>query len=219
MRGSYNVRVRLLALLALAIGVASAADTIEAFGRKWTVPAASDWNVAQEDGAEVLYLAKARGPLPGPRRPIQFALAPPDALNYTRMTLDADVKPLGRSVLIVFAYRDEGHFDYVHLSTDVSIPVHNGVFHVYGGERVRISAEEGAPAFPQSGRWYHVTVTHDAVTRTVTATVDGRPVPALRAVDLSLGPGKIGFGSFDETGAFKNVRVTTTAVAGDGPLR
>ena len=35
-------------------------------------------------------------------------------------------------------------------------------------------------------------------------------VPALQAVDLSLGTGKVGVGSFDETGEFKNIRITTT---------
>ena len=220
----YNIRVRLAALLAVAAGIAAgmagAASAIEAFGRKWAVPEAADWSLSREDGVEGLHLARARGPLPGPRRPIQFALAPPHALNYTRLTLEADVKPLGRSLLVVVAWRDEAHFDYVHLSTDRAAeqPMHNGVFHVYGGERVRISPEEGPASFLQSGRWFHVAVTHDATTRTITATVDGQAVPSLRAVDLSLGPGLAGFGTFDETAAFRNVRVTTAAMAGNGPF-
>jgi hypothetical protein len=32
----------------------------------------------------------------------------------------------------------------------------------------------------------------------------------LHAVDLSLGPGKVGLGSFDETGAFKNIKIVAT---------
>ena len=35
-------------------------------------------------------------------------------------------------------------------------------------------------------------------------------LPALQAVDMSLGAGKVGIGSFDETGVFKNVTITTT---------
>jgi hypothetical protein len=31
----------------------------------------------------------------------------------------------------------------------------------------------------------------------------------LTAVDLSLGPRRVGFGSFDEAGAFRNVRITS----------
>jgi len=116
-------------------------------------------------------------------------------------------------MLIVFAYRDEAHFDYAHLSIDTGVkqPMHNGVFHVYGGERVRISADRGPAAFSATGRWHHVKFMHDATTGTAGVTVDGQAIPALTAVDLSLGPGKVGIGSFDETGEFKNVRITTTA--------
>ncbi len=87
-------------------------------------------------------------------------------------------------------------------------PAHNGVFHVYGGERVRISSEQGPAAFPETGKWYHARLVHVAKTGTVTVTVDGRPLPSLTAVDLSLGPGQVGLGSFDETGAFRNLRIT-----------
>ena len=147
--------------------------------------------------------------------PIQFALA--DVVNYGTLIFDLDVKPLGGSLLIVFAYRDAAHFDYAHLSVDPGMkqPVHNGIFHVYGGERVRISSEQGPAAFAASGRWYHVKLTHDATTGSVSVTVDGRPVPALEAVDRSLGPGKCGFGSFDETGEFKNVKIVEKRVTGE----
>ncbi len=84
-------------LAVLAAFHANAADTLAIFGRTWTVPAAKDWKV--EEGT--LRLVTSRGPLPGPRRPIQFA--PTDLRNYDRVTVEADVMPLGRSLLIVFA--------------------------------------------------------------------------------------------------------------------
>lgn len=203
--------MKLMAMAALLTGCAFAAGTLEVFGRTWSVPVTADWKVAIEDGVPVLRLVEHRGPVPGPRRPIQFALA--DLSEYGRVTFEADVKPLGGSLLIVFGYRDEGHFDYAHLSVDTGAkqPVHNGIFHVYGGERVRISSERGPAAFTATGRWHHVKLTHDATMGSVDVIVDGQALPALHAVDLSLGPGKIGPGSFDETGEFKNVTINTTA--------
>jgi hypothetical protein len=200
--------MKLLALLVVAAAAANAADTLDVFGRQWSVPVASDWKVDQEDGTQVLRLVRNRGPLPGPRRPIQFALADPG--TYGRVTVEADVEPLGASLMIVFAYRDEAHFDYAHLSIDPASeqPVHNGIFHVYGGERVRISSDRGPASFSARSRWYHVKLTHDAKTGAVDVTVDGRAVPSLQAVDLSLGPGKTGVGSFDETGVFRNITIT-----------
>jgi hypothetical protein len=200
--------MKLFWAFALAVGALSAADVLNVFGRGWTVPVAADWKVDREGGTEVLGLVTHRGPLPGPRRPIQFALT--DAPSGDRFKVELDVKPLGASLLIVFGYRDAAHFNYAHLSVDkgTAQTMHNGVFHVYGGERVRISSEQGPASFAATGRWYHVELTHDASTGSVDVMVDGQPVPALHAIDLSLGRGKVGIGSFDETGEFKNVRIT-----------
>jgi hypothetical protein len=205
--------MKLVALLALAIVHLGAVDTLRMFGRNWTVYSAADWQIEGANGAESLRLAKGRVPLPGPRRPFQFALT--DVPAYGVLTVEADVKPLGRSLMIVFAYRDEAHFDYAHLSIDTASqqPVHNGVFHVYGGERVRISNERGRAAFAGTGRWYHIKLMHDAQTGAVSVSVDSQPVPAIAAVDVSLGPGKVGIGSFDETAEFKNVKITTAGSA------
>ncbi len=205
----YHDGMKLMAVLVLLAATLDAADTLRVFGREWQVRVGADWKVEQENGADVLRIVQNRGPLPGPRRPIQFALADTD---YVRVTVEADVKPLGRSLMIVFAYRDEAHFDYAHLSTDTGTkqPVHNGVFHVFGGERVRISNPNGPAAFAATGRWYHVKLMHDAQSGTVNVTVDGQALPSLKAVDLSLGGGKVGIGSFDETAEFKNVKITAT---------
>ena len=201
--------MKLLLVLVLAT-IASAADSLDAFGRVWSVPNGADWKITEEAGTRVLQLLTSRGPLPGPRRPIQYALT--DVPSYQRLRVAADVMPWGRSLLIVFAYRDAAHFNYAHLSIDTAAaqPVHNGIFHVYGGERVRISAERGPAAFSASKRWYHVELTHDAGTGAVSVLVDGKVVPALVAVDRSLGAGRAGLGSFDETGAFKHVRISLT---------
>jgi hypothetical protein len=193
----------LILLATLAFGQ----DTFRIFDHTWSVPIASDWSLSQEDGVPVLQLSRERGPLPGPRRPIQFALT--DTPAYNRLIFEADVKPLGRSLMLVFAYRDPAHFDYAHLSVDTGDkqPVHNGIFHVYGGERVRISRPDGPPSFAATGQWYHVTLRHDANTGQIDVTVDGHAVPALHAVDVSLSSGKVGLGSFDERAVFKNVKI------------
>ena len=197
----------------------AAVSVLTVFGYQWTVPEASDWNIDQEQGVPVLHLAAARGPLAGPRRPIQFALA--ETPIFRAVAVSADVRPLGHSLLIVFAYRDSAHFDYAHLSIDsaASQPVHNGIFHVFGGERVRISPSAGPPAFPAGNRWYHVRLRFKGGTGRVEVFVDGHPVPALTAVDLSLSSGKVGIGSFDETADFKNVKIEGTAASDGDSIR
>jgi hypothetical protein len=201
--------MRILPLLLLCAGALSAADPIDAFGVHWTVPLTSEWKLEDDGGAPALRMVASRGPdKDKPRRPQQFALSDQ---QYDSFKLDADVKVLKRSLIMVYAYKDEAHFNYAHLSTDTGAkqPVHNGIFHVFGGERVRISSTEGPPSFASVNEWNHVTLTYDAKTGKATVLVNGKANPSVTAVDLSLGSGKVGIGSFDERAVFKNVKITS----------
>src|SRR3954469_17544427 len=173
-------------LLAMAC-ILGATGTLQIFDHQWTVFEPSDWKIETEGGAPILRLQTGREPLPGPRRPFQFALA--DTPDYSQVTVEADIRPTKRSCMIVFAYRDKAHFDYAHLSADTGTkqPVHNGIFHLFGGERVRISSVAGPAAFDAIDKWYHVLLQWQPQTGSVVVKVNGQDVPALRAFDLSLG--------------------------------
>jgi hypothetical protein len=197
----------LLAFALAALPADKPANTIEVFGHKWTVPNASDWKVEQEGGKPVLHLLVER-PQEKPRRPLQFALA--DTPPWQQVTLECEMKRVGGSMILVYAYRDDSHFNYAHLSVDEGTkqPVHNGIFHVYGGDRVRISREPGPAAMPAENEWYKVQLKYDGSTGVVSVSVNGREMPSLRAVDLSLGAGRVGLGSFFNKGSFRNVKIT-----------
>ena len=190
----------------------SAADSIEAFGLRWTVPAKADWKLEKLDGFPTLSLLVAK-PTLQPRRPTQFALA--ETPDYLTATLEAEVKKEPKalrnrknSLIFIYAYRDADHFNYAHLSDDTGAasPHHNGIFHVYGGDRVRISSTDGAATLTEE-KWYKVRLVYDGRSGKVEVFVDGKTSPSLRAVDLSLTAGKIALGSFFDTGQFRNVRI------------
>ena len=187
------------------------AETVDAFGHKWTVPIGSDWAVEDAAGVPVLHLAVAR-PQQQPRRPKQFALA--DTPNFNSVTISLEAKAPDGHFIIVYAYRDDSHFNYAHLSIDAATkqPVHNGIFHVYGGDRVRISSEKGPAALASKDDWNKIQLTHDAQTGIVGMTINGKTLPAFEAVDLSLGPGKVGIGSFFNTALFRNVKISGNPV-------
>src|SRR6476620_2201575 len=101
--------MRILPLLLWCAGASCAADSIDVFGTHWTVPLASEWKVEQDGGTAALHLVTSRGPdKDQPRRPHQFALSDRE---YGSFQLEADVKVLKRSLIIVYAYRDEAHFN------------------------------------------------------------------------------------------------------------
>lgn len=205
--------MRLIVMLALMGAGGWCQSTIEAFGLRWSVPVAEDWRVSVMDDVPVLELLVPRPSLQ-PRRPTQYALA--ETPPYEQLTLEMEVKKEPRaarnratSLILVYAWRDANHFNYAHLSVDEARqqPVHNGIFHVYGGERVRISSVEG-PATLRDESWHEVKLVYDGRTGRVDVWVNGETSPSMRAVDLSLGAGRFGVGSFFDVGSFRKVRVS-----------
>ena len=200
--------MRFAALLFSTVLSIHAADTFEAFGFQWKAPVGSDWVAENQDGKQVLKMLVARPQEKSPRKPTQFALA--DTAAFEKVTLEAEVKRLSKSLILVYAYRDDLHFNYAHLSSESAKQqiVHNGIFHVYGGDRVRISRADGPASLPSEDEWYKVRLDYDAATGTVDVTVNGERNSSLRGVDLSLGAGQVGLGSFFETAMFRNVHIT-----------
>jgi len=198
------------AIFLAAVGAASApgADTLDAFGYNWTVPNRAEWAVEGSGAGQVL---KMLVPHPDtkqlPRRPVHYALA--DTTPFEDVTIEVEVKPQEKGhLIIVYAWKDADHFNYAHLSPDSAAkqPVHNGVFHVYGGDRVRISNTEGPGALPVA-EWTPVRLTYSARTHLCEVTVKGQVIPSLRGVDYSLGAGRVGLGSFFHAAEFRHLKI------------
>jgi hypothetical protein len=205
---------RSLLAMPLLAPLAKPADRIRVFGRDWSVPIGADWKVETEAGEEVLHLVTPRPQEKDPRAPYQYALA--ETPHFRKVTLEAEVKRLpgakSMSLIVVYAWRDPTHFDYAHISADSpnDQPVHNGIFHVYGGDRVRISAARGPAALPTDA-WTPIKLDYDAATGRVEVRVAGALSPSMQAVDLSLDAGRVGLGSFFHAGWFRRVKITGQA--------
>ena len=180
-------------------------ERIRCFGNNWRVRTAADWKAEAAADGEVLHLNVPRPQEANPRAPVQYALLESEPLAC--FTLDVEVKSdiESASLILVYAWKDPLHFNYVHLSTDAAReqPVHNGVFHVYGGDRVRISNDEGPCALAHPTAWTHVHIVYDSLKHLVETWINGEINPSLRAADFSLGAGSIGLGSFFNTGSFR----------------
>lgn len=173
----------------------------------WQFPYPEDWVIREDGPLHYLHMLRSREPLV-PRRPQQFALLKGN--NVGSFTLTTRVRREGRSMLITFNYVDSLHFYYTHLSMDrgTKQPVHNGIFLVNGGERFRIAGTEAAPALPDT-HWHTVRVVRDVVSGTIKVFVDKDLQPRFAVVDKTLKCGRVGLGSFDETGDFTDFRLTS----------
>lgn len=190
-------------MLPIFLILALAAESIDAFGQKWRVPRAEEW--LYRDGT--LIMLAARPQESNPRYPVQYALL--EDRDYESFTLECEVKRDSVSLILVYNWKDSSHFNYAHLSVDSPEKqiVHNGIFHVYGSDRSRISKGIGTGSLPTT-EWTKVNMDYDSKSGRIVVEVGGQKFPSLEAVDVSLSSGKIGVGSFFETAQFRNLKVT-----------
>jgi hypothetical protein len=173
----------------------------------WQFPSADDWVIGREGPLHFLHMLRNREPLV-PRRPVQFALL--KRVNAGSFTFEARVRREGRSLLMVFNYVDTLHFYYTHLSVDsgTQVDVHNGIFIVDGGPRRRIAGLEAAPVLPDRD-WHRIRVERDVKSGSIKVFVDAETQPRFSVVDKTFCCGQVGLGSFDETGDFADVRLSS----------
>ena len=180
----------------------------------WHLPQPSHWERVVIEGNGVLHLAVG-GPVgKNPRRPVKFAiLEGPCLVGFTLgVKLKKDPIEEESDLIVVFAYQDKEHFYYVHLSNDTGdVSVHNGIFKVAGADRERIAGKGSRPTLPDS-EWHHVAVVHDRLTSAVRVYIDGESEPRFKTSNHSIPFGRIGLGSFNNSGMFDELHLDGTTV-------
>ncbi|MFI1395694.1 PQQ-dependent sugar dehydrogenase [Streptomyces sp. NPDC020681] len=162
-------------------------------------------------------LAEAGVARPGPRRPFEYAVLTAGP-RFGSVRIDAEVRldtPVeisNRDVILVFGHQSDTKFYYAHLSSDNTIYPHNGIFVVNDADRLRLdhqwNGSTGAPPAIADAAWHDVRVVHCADSGEIAVYVDGSGHPLMTAVDKTLGAGRVGFGSFDNVGSLRDLKVT-----------
>jgi len=173
---------------------------------EWSLDGSGSWTVA--DGK--LVLEKAGQPAGPIRRPAALAILKTDP--FKRVTLEAEVRSTApqdvprRDVNLIFGYESPGRFYYVHLS-GVTDAVHHGIFLVADADRRRIDDGKGQPQLKDQN-WHRVRLERDGATGRIEIYVDGSKAPVLVALDTTIRAGRVGLGSFDDTGEFRKIQIT-----------
>jgi hypothetical protein len=186
-------------------------------GGNWAPVTPGKW---QFPGDQVI-LAQAGAARPGPRRPFEYAVlrTGPEFASVeieAQVRLDTPTSVDNRDVVIVFGYRSDTRFYYVHLSQDNTIYPHNGLFVVDDADRLRLdhqwNGQVGAPPAVTDTAWHRVRITHCVPTGEIAVFMDGSTTPLMTATDRRLGSGRVGFGSFDNIGRMRDMKVTGTPI-------
>jgi len=178
----------------------------------WNSLTASRWEVVMDEGDMAYYLNTTKFGSPGSGRLGEYSLLPGD---YGDFTFTAQAK-LGDSVAnnkfadyaVVFGYQDPDNYYYVLFNNNQSF---TQLFKVINGSR------STALATAESD-WLNDNAYHSIeVKRTggaIRVRFDGNLI--LSADDASLGVGKVGVGSFNDSAYFDDVSVTGTASGSGG---
>lgn len=180
----------------------------------WAPRTPAKW---QFPGDEVVLAEAGTDPGDGIRRPFEYAVLTegPELGSFeleADVRLDAPASVNNRDVIVVFGWQSDTQYYYAHLSQDNTIYAHNGIFKVDGRDRERIDDQwdgaVGAPPAVTDEEWHDVRVVRCADSGDVAVYVDGLDVPLLTANDTTFATGRVGFGSFDNTGRIRDLTVT-----------
>jgi hypothetical protein len=174
----------------------------------WEFTDPDAWRIAEADGNHVLEQHRASRYEPPVRSPFNLALA--RKADVGDLVLDVQARSTApdsprRDLCIVFGYQDPTHFYYAHLGKQAD-PNHHNIFLVDGKPRASIT-EARTQGTPWTDGWHHVRVVRHAGDGLIQVFFDDMNAPVLTAHDRTFTHGRIGLGSFDDTGQFDDLQV------------
>lgn len=145
---------------------------------------------------------------PPVRSPLALAIL--KGQSFGDFQLDAEVRQTSREyahrdLCLVFGYQAPDRYYYAHLASTKDANAHD-VFLVDGAARRPIATRTTAGVEWGQG-WHHVRVSRDLASGRIAVYFDDLDTPVLEAADTTLSWGRIGFGSFDDTGCLRALEV------------
>lgn len=175
----------------------------------WQPTDAKAWRIEDGNDGKILALFQQSKYSPEVRSPRNINLIKDLVAGSFVLELDmqSTTRDYGhRDLCLFFGHQDPSHFYYVHIA-NVSDPHANSIFLVNGEPRVSI-AKERTEGTKWDDNWHSVRLVRNVETGTIEVFFDDHTKPIMTAVDHHFKSGKIGVGSFDDTGRYDNIRIT-----------
>ncbi len=185
-----------------------AVEDFDAGADRWTTTDASAWQLETE-GRTYFALTKKRSKYNPPvRSPYNQALL--NDVEVGSFVLDVDFRSSHpvyghQDLCLFFGHQDASHFYYVHFGRKADAHA-NSIFLVNGEPRVSI-AKERTDGTDWSKGWHRARIKRDVKSGSIEVYFDDMQKPIMKTVDKTFVRGKIGIGSFDDTGHFDAIRL------------
>jgi len=174
----------------------------------WQATDPAAWRIEEGRGGKVLAQFKQSGYEPEVRSPLNINLVRDVVVGSFVMELKmrSTTKDYGhRDLCLFFGHQDPSHFYYVHIANQADAHA-NSIFIVDGKPRVSI-ARTRTEGTKWDDNWHTVRLVRDVEEGTIEVFFDNRAEPIMTAVNHNFKWGKVGVGSFDDTGQFDDIRL------------
>ena len=177
---------------------------------KWEPMDPGQWKIGADGETKVLSLHKKGSKYrPKVRSPRNFALIKDLWLGDFVMDLKmkSTTKPYGHlDLCLFFGHQDATHFYYVHMAPRPDAHAHS-IFAVDAKPRVSIVKERNKGI--EWGRtWHNVRLVRKVADGTIEVYFDDMAKPIMTTQDKRFAFGRVGVGSFDDTGIYDDIRGT-----------
>ena len=178
---------------------------------QWQATDPSAWRVEEQpEGGKVLALFGQSNYQPEVRSPFNINLI--KGIEIGSFVLELKLKSTTedynhRDLCLFFGYQDPSHFYYVHLGKTAD-PHANSISIVNGEPRVSIAATR-SDGTDWDENWHCVRIVRDLEKGTIEVYFDDMNQAIMTAKDDRFASGRVGVGSFDDTGQFDDIRLWT----------
>jgi len=179
---------------------------------KWTFDDATAWKW-NDDADGTLTLTKQNAYKPPFRSPTNLAWFSTREWSSFTLTLECQLNTFNEGnndLCIAFGGTGADQFYYVHLGEKADA-AHHQIHIVNKADRSPITTWRNAGTPWKKDTWHQVKIIRNAATGDIGVWFDQDKTPLLTARDKTFAWGKIGLGSFDDIGRFRNVSIQGTS--------
>ena len=173
------------------------------------------WKIAEGKTGRSLELFGASDYKATVRSPFNIALIKDVAVGD--LVFETELSQTGkeyghRDLCLFFGVNSPTNFYYVHIATKTD-DYANNIFLVNDEPRIKISTKttEGTD-WGKTNSWHKVRIEREVIPGTIKVYFDDSNTPIMEATDVHFTEGRIGIGSFDDTGKFDNIKIWSNNV-------
>jgi hypothetical protein len=183
-------------------------DDFEKGSLRWQPTDSKAWKIVQTEKGSIYNQFATSKYTPPHRSPLNISLV--NDVTVSDFVLEAKVQSTGKDVphrdmCLFFGYQDPAHFYYVHIAKSADDHA-NQIFIVNDAPRLKISTTS-TKGTPWTDGWHNVKIVRKVDDGAIEIYFDDMKTPIMTARDKTFTWGRVGIGSFDDTGNWDNIRL------------